>query len=395
MRSVLLTIFAILVLPVFADAQRKPGASGCLGGVPAGVVLKICTHEHGMAPIPQPRLYLRVYVDGRAEYEVNRSSGSLVKKEFRLTPDELAEITRLGGAEDFQKAQANYPSYRQGTDSWRETTVNFYDKSVAKKIVLLNFSAQDRENAENYPRSLFALMVRAEEHWEKANGIVRSVPAINYCEMLKNRKLYVGKKISVYADLKRAMVSAYNDPRGQRYGEYLYDSECENGDVTSVRGRGTTGIGFGVEGKAADALRQKIAKLTEDRFGPRARVWATGILREEPGDDTYVYRYRFSIEEFKSFEQLVLPFQGSLEQTWVYSDTFDYDAEEWVIKLSQPFKRSNDHPVRIQWSNERDFAAVLKKSGRKSIVFRVILRVNERKGNGFENVYFCEILELK
>ena len=395
MRSIAVAFVAVISTSFAVTAQQNPAGSVCQGAMPAGVILNICNHEHGMAPIPQPRLYLRVYSDGRAEYETNGTNRTLIRKQFRLSETEVAEIVRFGSAEDFQKAQANYPSYRQGTDSWRETTVNFYDKLVAKKIVLLNFSAQDRENAENYPRSLFALMERAEEHWEKANGIVRSVPAINYCEMIKNRKQYVGKKVSVYADLKHAMVSFYDDPRGQRYGEYLYDSECENASVSSVQGRGTTGIGLGVEGKAADGLRQKIARLSDDHFGPRARVWVTGILREEPGDDTYVYRYRFYIEEFKSFEQLVIPFKGSLESTWVYSDTFDYNADDWVIKLSQPFKSINDNSVRILWRNEKDFFSALKTSGRKSIVFRVIALSIKQKGHGAENVYLCEILELK
>jgi hypothetical protein len=397
MRSVLFTAFAICLLPVLAAAQPKPYTPACPGDVPAGVVLNICRHEHGMAPIPQPRLYLRVYADGRAEYERGDSKEMrLERKEFRLSEVEVGEIVRLGSTENFQAAQPSYPAYRQGDDSWIETTVIFRNKQVEKKIVLKNFFfAADPENALHYPHSLLALMTRAEGHWEKANGIVRAVPAINYCEMIQNRKRYFGKKVSVYAYLKRSMITSYTDPGPQRYGEYLYDTDCDNADVTGIRGKGVTGVGFGVEGTAADSLRQKISRLAEDRFGPRARVWATGILREEPGDSVYVYRYRFDIEEFKSFEQHVLPFTGPLEQGWVYSDTFEYDADAWVIKLSQPVKRPGDDPVRLLWKNEKDFPA-LKKSGLKHMVFRVITRTSDRVASGlYETVYFCEILELK
>lgn len=67
-----------------------------------------------MAPIPQPRLYLRVYTDGRVEYEASKSWDSLIKKEFRIGADDLAEIIRLGNTEDFRSAKEEYPAYKQG-----------------------------------------------------------------------------------------------------------------------------------------------------------------------------------------------------------------------------------------------------------------------------------------
>lgn len=406
MRSIVIAFLGIILATFAVPAQRKPGNSACLSPVPAGVLINICNNEHGMAPIPQPRLYLRVYTDGRAEYEVNATWNTLGKKHFRIAPDTLREIAGLVASEEFQKAQEKYPAYRQGDDSWLETTLTVYDKLVSKKIILLNFSPQDRTLKPNYPAALFDMMERLDELRNRAMDIVYHVPAINYCEMVKNRAMYTGKKISVYADIKLPYAGKGTDlasrlqvefkPGSATGGEYLYDETCEGERAKSLRVSGAVGMGF-APGANMDKLRKQLAQLREDRFSGRAHVWAEGVLREEPGtEESYPYRYRFDVEQFKDFQQIILPFQGPLEQGWIYSDTFDYDADAMVIKLSAPFKRSNDHPVRIQWKNENDFSNALKKSGRKSILFRVILRSNDRAGEGrWDNVYFCEILELK
>lgn len=356
-----------------------------------------------MAPIPQPRLYLRVYTDGRAEYEENGTMYTLIKRRFRIAPEVMQEIVRFGSSEEFQKAQEKYPAYVQGEDSTTETTLIFYDKLVLKKIVLLNFGPY-RNLKPNYPPALFDLMERLHDLRNGAMGIETVVPAINYCEMIKNRQMYVGKTISVYADMKlpykgkgTELFSGEQvvfDP-GESGGEYLYDATCEGEKAKSLRTSGTVGVGIAPEADTVK-LRKQLARLREDGFSGRARVWAEGILREEPGEtENYPYRYRFDVGKFRNFEQMILPFQGELEQGWIYADTFDNDADGWVVKLSQPVKRPGDWPVRLQWKNEKDFPG-LKKSGRKHIVFRVIMRVHQGPGNTVvETVYFCEILELK
>ena len=61
-------VLLIALLPLAAHAQK----SVCLNETPRGVLLNICRHERGMAPMPQPKLYLRIYKDGRAEYEYTK-----------------------------------------------------------------------------------------------------------------------------------------------------------------------------------------------------------------------------------------------------------------------------------------------------------------------------------
>lgn len=413
MRSIVIA-FLTIILAAFAVPAQQPAGSVCLGAAPDGVILNICEHGHGMVALPQPRLYLRVYADGRAEYEetppYRADAGvrnfTLVLKEFQIGKEDLTGILTLLGNHEFQTAKEKYPSFRSGIDSSTETTITIHGKHFAKKIVLPNFYAQDRTLKPKYPAALFDLMERLDDLRNRAMGIVPNVPAINYCEMLKNRQMYTGKKISVYADMKLPYAGKGTDllsrlqvefkPGSATGGEYLYDETCEGERAKSLRVSGAVGIGL-APGSDSAKLRKQLAQLREDHFSGRARVWAEGVLREEPGEEeSYPFRYRFDVSEFKDFQQMILPFQGPLEQGWIYSDTFDYDAEGMVIKLSQAVKRPGDWPVRLQWKNEKDFSAALKKSGRKHIVFRVIMRTHEGPGNKVtETVYFCEILELK
>src|SRR5688572_23490332 len=157
-----LYVAALVCLLLAAIAQGQPPASTSVCSRPdhmAGEeLLTVCTHERGMAPRPQPRLYLRVFADGRGEYERNAPAGNLEKKEFRLTPGELNEIICLGREPDLQEADAKYKAIYRGIDSSRETTVIFRDEGTVKKIVLNNYWADRDDNYEHYPSSLNGLM---------------------------------------------------------------------------------------------------------------------------------------------------------------------------------------------------------------------------------------------
>src|ERR1043165_1570080 len=89
MKPFFLIALAAAFLPVSVTAQQPTNTSVCLRDTPPGVLLNICQHERGMAPMPQPRLYLRIYKDGRGEYEVNRIWNVLVKKRFTINAEDL------------------------------------------------------------------------------------------------------------------------------------------------------------------------------------------------------------------------------------------------------------------------------------------------------------------
>ena len=131
-------VLLIALLPLAAHAQK----SVCLNETPSGVLLNICRHERGMAPMPQPKLYLRIYKDGRAEYESHKTWGVLVKNKFRISDEDFVEIARLAAVEDLRKALERYPVYRRGVDSTSEMTVDIYPQADPKRIVLTKTSTR-------------------------------------------------------------------------------------------------------------------------------------------------------------------------------------------------------------------------------------------------------------
>ena len=151
MRTAFLATLVAFIVPVIVSAQPRGSASVCLKDLPPGVLLNICGHEHGMAPIPQPRLHVRIYKDGRGEYEENKTWNLLVKKQFRIKEENVREIERLGATEGVQKALERYPAYNVGADSWSEITVDVYGETGQKRIILAKFFAADRENKKHYP----------------------------------------------------------------------------------------------------------------------------------------------------------------------------------------------------------------------------------------------------
>src|SRR5258707_8026117 len=156
----LLTAFTILAMAMAVVCQTPANPSGWSRPQVAdnNVLLTICNHERGMAPLPQPQLYLKLYRDGRGEYETASGTSSLLDlKEFQISSEELREIMSLGNAADFQKADASYPVFHQSDDSSLETTITFSAKGAAKRIVLANFYAADPDNKKRYPVSLIQL----------------------------------------------------------------------------------------------------------------------------------------------------------------------------------------------------------------------------------------------
>lgn len=181
MRKSVIALLALFILAAGAYAQESN--SVCRDGiaVPKDLVLSICTNERGMAPIPQPQLYLRVYADGAGEYEVgtpmpkNRSSAypGLTKKQFQLRPGELQAILALGRADDFQRADGEYPRIRVWDDSSLITTITLIQSAGSKTIIVNNYTPDETDNSEHYPVSFVKLMQLAQDLRDRLTGIKR------------------------------------------------------------------------------------------------------------------------------------------------------------------------------------------------------------------------------
>lgn len=384
MKFVFLIAFAIFAVPIFTYAQRKPSNSACVKDVPAGVVLNICTDERGMAPIPQPRLYLRVYSDGRAEYEVNKGWDDLVKKEVRVKAEELQEIIRLGNTQDFQSAKEDYPAHKHGTDSSRTTTLDFYGKTGTKRIVFGYFYAADRKNKEHYPADFIALMEVVEEIWMRANGIVREIPTLSYCGLMYDREYMMGRPVIIYADLELGDGSA----------PYLHEPECYHPETRKTGPSERIGIGFDPKITGGrDILAEGLKKIDLNAYGRRARVRVQGILRDERARALDSYDYRFFIERFVSADKIVPWFEGELKEGWTYMAGLDYIKEKG-LQLGVPLKIRLHHAARIEWKNADKFP-LLRESGLRFITFRVVSKETlQIEKNRWNDTYICEIIEV-
>jgi len=419
MKFFVLIALAAAFLPASLRAQQTANTSVCLRDTPPGVLLNICQHERGMTPIPQPRLYLRIYKDGRGEYETNRSWNALVKKKFTINDEDLREINSLAGAASIEKTPVRYPVYNQGDDSSKEITADVYVDGAQKRIILTNFFAADRENKKHYPASLIAFMEKVEDIWLRANGIVAVPPSITFCSLMADREYLTGKLVRIWANIEL----------GVEEGSYLHDPECDRPEMGKARTNERIGYDVSVPGAVAtrsrssrknsiDPVNKKLGKadsirdiLRQKGFDtniPRVRVTIEGRLREETPDlyhlrermdpeaplhGTKHYPYIFVIERFLTVGEIVAPYVGELKASWTYADTIDH-VKGTPLKLSSPLKPMIHHAQLIEWTNADKFPK-LNRSGRKYLTFRVISRETQQMERGrWNDVYRCELIKV-
>jgi hypothetical protein len=418
MKFFFLIALAAAFLPVSLRAQQTENTSVCLRDTPPGVLLNICQHERGMAPLPQPRLYLRIYKDGRGEYEINSSWDALVKNEFTVYDEDLRELASLAAAASVENTPERYPVYHRGDDSSQERTVDIYADTGKKRIILTNFFAADRENKTHYPASLIALMEKVEEAWSRGNGIVTEPPSITFCTLMADREYLTGKLVRIWANLELAGAE----------GNYLHDPECDRPEMGKARTQSRIGYEVSVPGAIATGSRSSTKEsIDPKRLGqgvstrdilqqkgfepdiPRVRVTIEGRLREEttrqyhprermnpeaPQDGTkHNYPYLFIIERFLTVDEIVAPYVGELKASWTYSDTIDH-VKGAPLKLSSPLNRIFHHAQLIEWTNVDKFPA-LKRGGRKYLTFRVISKETRQMERWrWDDVYTCELIKI-
>jgi hypothetical protein len=383
MKFIFLIAMAAALLPVSLRAQQPANTSVCLSATPPGVLLNICQHARGMVTLPQPTLYLRVYTDGRGEYETSNSENVLVRKEFRINEEDLGEIAKLGAAEGVQKALEKYPAYNHGTDSSREITVEIYTEAGRKKIILTNFFAADRENKNHYPASLISLMEKMEELWARTHGMVVEPQSITFCTLMADREYLTGKHVRIWADMELGIEQV----------PYLHDPECDRREVGKARTSEHIGFSYDEKklGKGA-SVRDILRKKGFETY-PRVRVFIEGVLRKESEGESHDYPYRFVIERFLNVDKIVAPYVGELKEGWTYSDTIDH-VKGKPFKLSSPLKPMIHHAQLIEWTNEDKFPA-LRLSGRKYFTFRVISKeTRQMERSRWNDVYTCELIEI-
>jgi hypothetical protein len=391
MKYLVISTIAGLILPLAALAQSPPSNSVCATEteLPADVLINICTNEHGMAPLAQPRLYLRVRGDGRVEFETESRTDQyrLVKKAIVVKPEEVSEMILLSVNADLWAAKDEYPMILRGDDSSMETTLTLRDPATrgTKRILLHNYSEVSQGDFEHYPRSLNLLMERAMLLWERGFGIKRPILAINFSDVYLHPERYERKLIDIYAqlDFDAETATLTDDP-----------------DDQDAAGKPARKLDISLTGPKLLALIPKTywdaltpvqrSKVKDQSSTEHARVQVRGTLRDGV----------FNIESFRHIDPIVLNYEGTLKPGWVYSDEIGFrpasgGRTDAGPELSSPFKLPIHHAGRVEWTNLVDFPA-WSKPGHKWITFRV-LTVESRQ---MEKYYWrttitCEVLEIR
>ena len=132
------------------------------------VVLEVTTHGYGMVYPSAEVLEMRVYENGRVEYDVYPPQEAAELKirywfpmqHSKLTSDEVNELMRLAEQPDFLSAQEQYGAGHQHIDDSWKTTIRFSYRGREKRIVAINFwDITDRpEDSSKYPPSMVTLL---------------------------------------------------------------------------------------------------------------------------------------------------------------------------------------------------------------------------------------------
>jgi len=379
----------LFAIPAFA----QPKSAFCPAAEPdTDVLLTICTRERGMVVTPQPNLYIRIHNDGRAEYETTRGTNpALLTKSLTIPSEDLAEISTLISDPEFQKANAEYPRFHIWDDSSMVTTITVRNGASAKTIIVNNYGPEDPDNKQHYPKPLIKLMMRAQEMREKAMGIVRQIPNISFCELVKNPERYLDKTVEVYADIEYAVAILATGERRNEH-EFLYDVDCDSQGMADLRTKESVRVGY--IGKPDDIMRMRSVtnRIRGLDFGGRGKATFQGKLQQIDKPVPYGPSLRFDISSVKQLERLVLTYQGEIKLGWFSSATI---VGGQPLALSSPLKMPFHHVGRIDWRNVEKFP-ILKQKGLRAIIFRAQSETTQMVGKGrWDSVYQCEIEEAK
>jgi hypothetical protein len=141
------------------------------------VIMEITTHGYGMVYPRAEILELRVYQNGRLEYDVYPPQEDEIlnihywfpRRYSKLNSDDVNELIRLAEQPDFLAAQEQYEgSYPHVDDTWK-TTIRFNHRGGTKQIVAINFW-DSPDDAAKYPPSMITLLKKVSALRVKLTG---------------------------------------------------------------------------------------------------------------------------------------------------------------------------------------------------------------------------------
>lgn len=174
MKRLLAITLLILLWASVGTAQNKSKA----------VLLEAHMLGVGMASPRGKHLYLRVYSDGRVEYEDERMKGSALDYFIRRAKLSAADIKALSehlNGSGVRGLAKEYPPLEPPIDHTIDLTVSITQADQTQSIIIRNFSPTLPKASEAYPASLIELLCRIERLRKKASfGI--TADATEWCK---------------------------------------------------------------------------------------------------------------------------------------------------------------------------------------------------------------------
>jgi hypothetical protein len=169
------------------------------------------------------------------------------------------------------------------------------------------------------------------------SGARGEIPTVDFCELVKHPRLYFDKTVRLTAMLDIAEAAAY-----------LSDARCV------LRYDDQVGIRY----VNAYERRPEILGKYE-----HPRVTVVGVLRDSSLRGFASYRYRFDIERFEDVREdisgAVINYGGTLRAGMTYRATVRGDGD-YGLTLSPPLRMLEHQAVLVEWTNLREFPALVR-----------------------------------
>ena len=214
-----------------------------------------------------------------------------------------------------------------------------------------------------------------------ASSVADEIPTLDFCEMVKNPKLYFDKTVRLKATLELATEAAY-----------LRNERCVLSHDEQI------GVRYAAANEAErDALTKVVREMRSSEYGSKAKVTVIGILRNSSLRSFAWYQYRFDIIRFEDISHVVVPYEGELQGGKTYRARVRGDSLA-DLSLVIPLRMPEHYAVMIEWINLSEFPMLkdLRNSSREQqIVFSVLSderkQMTERRWN---RTLQCKIISV-
>lgn len=171
---------AILILGLceYSVVNGQKFSQFCKQGSPANsdaVLVEIARIGRGMTWPLIPQLFLRVYNDGRIEYE-SLEGNKLILKKAELDATTMERLRRIIEARDLAESRLEYPMLERVSDALMKACVSYKaGGGQLRQILVVNYAPDHSRAKDYYPPSLVELLrmveqIRPANEYERDHG---------------------------------------------------------------------------------------------------------------------------------------------------------------------------------------------------------------------------------